>query len=148
MEMDNYTSNLDVMAEPASPAERRDANFIEFSDYIALYLAEVLDEYGHYEADDDRTESIAKGYAEYLRDSVRSADGRMCHVKAYFHDSDGVQVLLDALDHFPTCGRADVYPHIIDQQYEYVVERALDWGYSLTLGDDIEEALDNLGYGE
>lgn len=139
--MDNYEANLDYMAEPSDPRDRRDANFIEFADWEALYIAEVLDEYGHYEARGTVGEGIAKGYAEYLRDRVRSADGRTCHVKAYFHRSDAVQVWLDALDHFPTSGRADVYPHIIDQNYDYIVEQALDWGYSVRLGDDLEAAL-------
>lgn len=148
MEMNNYEQNLDVMAEPSDPRDRRDANFIEFADWEALYMAEILDEYGHYEAESDRRKAIAKGYAEYLRDRVRSADGRTTHIKAYFHKTEGVNVFLAALDHYPTSGNADVVPHVIDSQYDYIVERALNWGYSITLGDDIEEALARLGYAE
>lgn len=133
MKMDNYRRNLDVMAEPSDPKERPKANFVEFSDWTALYLAQVLDEYGHYEAETEREESIAKGYAEYIRDRVRSYDGRAMHVKVYFHDSVGTDVFLEALDYFPSSGRIDVEPNIIDSVYDYVAESALDWGFSIPL---------------
>lgn len=138
MTMDNYEANLEHMAEPADPNDRgmdSESLSIEFADYIALYLAEVLDEYGHYEADSEG-EGICKGYAEYIRDRVRNAEGRSAYVRLYFHTEEAVQTVLDALDHFPESGRADVYPHIIDEQFEWIATEALNEGYAVRFGNE------------
>jgi hypothetical protein len=128
--MDNYHECLSHMAEPSAPSEREDAVFVQYTDYDALYLAEVLDEYGHWEAS-GLDAAIAKGYAEYLRDRVRNTSGRSSRVRVYFHSEKSVEVFLDAIDHFPTTNRADIRVDVLDALMDYAITRILDQGMSV-----------------
>lgn len=93
-----YNENLRHVAEPAAPAERREAVSASVSDFEALWLAEALRDYAHYgDHPAENHASIARAYAEYIDRQVRENERK--HVTLYAHTDDAADTLMGALFH-------------------------------------------------
>jgi hypothetical protein len=93
--MGEYQDNLQHVAEPASPSERREARSTTIEDYEGLWFTQVLRGYAHYGAESDERGDVALAYAEYIDGKVRDAgNGR---VTLYSHTPVATAVLQEAL---------------------------------------------------
>lgn len=93
-----YNENLRHVAEPAAPAERREAVSASMPDFEALWLAEALRDYAHY-GDHPSSDhpDIANAYAEYIDRQVRENEHK--HVALYAHTEEAADTLMGALFH-------------------------------------------------
>lgn len=113
--VEHYNNNLRHMAEPASPAEREDADYMSVADYMALYLANAMREFAAYGSPSDEEEEIALAYDEYLRDRA-AHEGLGGYIEVYAHTQQAVNVLFDAVFYFQYhSNRADVYDAVVGE---------------------------------
>lgn len=96
MDQQNYSDNLRHMAEPATPEGRATAVSVTLEDYQALYYASILREWSAYHADEEKRESIAKGYVEYIDKQVRDNDAK--GVELYAHTEEAAETHMIALE--------------------------------------------------
>lgn len=92
--MTAYENNLEHVAEPATPSQREEADFINIRDYEALWFAEVLQEFAYY-GDSGELEEIAVAYTDFIEKKVR--DEWRSHVSLYAHTDDAIDTLEFAL---------------------------------------------------
>jgi hypothetical protein len=88
---DSYRGQLEHMAEPSAPKERRDSDLAKIRDWMALYFAEQLREWGSYYGTDHYS-NIALAYADYINEQVR--DRGESFVCLYAHTDDAKFVLM------------------------------------------------------
>jgi len=91
--MGAYQDNLRHIAEPSSPSERDTAQSVQLFCYDALWFAEQLRDYAHYEASDPNR-GIAVGLASYIDKVIR--DRGESHVDLYLHTDDAVETVESA----------------------------------------------------
>jgi hypothetical protein len=88
---DTYRGQLQHVAEPSTPKERRDADFARIRDWRALYFAEQLREWGAYHGTKVHS-NIALAYADYINEQVRErGESFVC---LYAHTDDAKFVLM------------------------------------------------------
>jgi hypothetical protein len=89
--MGAYEDHLRHTAQPSDPDDRETATSLTLADYEALWFADYLREYAHYEAEDDDS-GIAAAYAAYIDTAVRERGSR--HVTLYVHTRAAADTLL------------------------------------------------------
>lgn len=93
--MGDYEDNLEHVAEPQAPNDRETAPSATLHDYEALWFADQLREFAHYEADDNG--DIAIAYASYIDAKVR--DEGVSNVDCYVHTDTAASILMAAVEH-------------------------------------------------
>lgn len=117
VETPTYYDNLQHLAEPDTPGERREANSTTLADYQALWLARACEDYAHYEAPTPHGD-IALAASEYLEMKVRDENRARFHV--YTHTNEASTVLLDAAHHFREHGPDGMAGSVIESLMELV----------------------------
>jgi len=94
MEYD-YSNELEHVAQPANPSDRKDADSIIVMDYEALWLSKQLRDYASYRAPTSERACIAEAYSDYINEKVREYGESATHL--YAHTTVAKKVLQDTI---------------------------------------------------
>lgn len=95
--LENYRDNLSHLVRPEDPRERVDSFWHSFHNYEALYLKDILQDYGAYGTDDAEKTGIAEAYVEYIKMVVH--DEQKTTVKVFAHTTEARELLRDAVEY-------------------------------------------------
>jgi hypothetical protein len=138
--MGAYEDHLRHTAQPSDPDDRETATSLTLADYEALWFADYLREYAHYEAEDDDS-GIAAAYAAYIDTAVRERGSS--YVTLYVHTRAAADTLLATASYARhTYGGDSAFPMMVYHSVEYEIVSVVQEHMAGELPEDVEENID------